>query len=274
MLSAGNLPAARRVAERLDQARPGNPRVLTLLGRIWLAWPVFGRWKADSLFTRAGELDPDNPEPFYYLGLVGIALRGDDGEWVSRRGLTRVLAIDPLYRDAWARWLALYRGPGERREGVAARARHAGQPAPDLWRSQLLVELGEHAAAESLLAGLAARTPDDPAPRALLAQSLYETGRDTEAAPVYEAALERAGADTGSALWRQVRSAASPGERPKSGATSRIGAISTASVCFPTDSPTWGQARPTNSPASARRSGGRESPSRPSGSAWATTRIS
>jgi tetratricopeptide (TPR) repeat protein len=193
--------------------------VLTLLGRIWLAWPVFGRFKAESLFTRAGDLDPDDPEPFYYLGLTGIALRGDDGEWVARRGLTRALAIDPQYRDAWARWLALYRGPTERREAVVALARHAGVPAPDLWRSQLLVELGEHAEAESLLLGLAARAPDDPAPRALLAQSLYETGRDAAAAPVYTAALSRAEADTGGVLWHQLRSAASPGERTTYGRT-------------------------------------------------------
>lgn len=197
--------------------------MLTLLGRIWLAWPVFGRWQADGFLTRAGALDPGNPEPFYYLGLVGIALRGDDGEWVARRGLTRVLAIEPLYRDAWSRWLTLYRGPEERREAVAALARHAGDPAPDLWRSQLLIELGAHAEAESLLTGLAARAPDDPAPRALLAQSLYETGRDAEAAPVYEAALTRAEADTSDVLWRQMRSAASPGERETYGRTPREG---------------------------------------------------
>ena len=184
---------------------------------------MFGRWKADSILTRAGALEPDNPEPFYYLGLVGIALHGDDGEWVARRNLTRVLAIDPQYRDAWSRWLALYRGPEERREAVTALARHAGQPAPDIWRSQLLIELGVHAEAESLLTGLAVRAPDDPAPRALLAQSLYETGRDAEAAPVYAAALERAEADTGGMLWRQVRSAASPGERATYGRTSPEG---------------------------------------------------
>ena len=197
--------------------------MLTILGRIWLGWPVYGRWQADSLLTQAGELDPDNPEPFYYLGLVGIALRGDDGEWVARRGLTRVLAIEPLYRDAWSRWLTLYRGPGERREAVAALARHAGDPAPDLWRSQLLIELAEHAEAEALLAGLVLGSPGDPAPRALLAQSLYETGRDVEAAPIYEAALARAEADTGDVLWRQVRSAASPGERERYGRTPPAG---------------------------------------------------
>jgi hypothetical protein len=49
--------------------------------------------------------------------------------------------------------------------------------------------------------------------RALLAQLLYETGRDSEAEPVYAAAIASAAADTGSYLWRQVRSIASPEER-------------------------------------------------------------
>jgi tetratricopeptide (TPR) repeat protein len=178
-----------------------------------LAWPVYGRWQADSLFTRAGALDPDDPEPFYYLGLVGIALRGDDGEWVARRGLTRVLAIEPEYRDAWALWSGLYRGEAERRAGVAALARHAGEGAPDLWRSQLLIESEDYDAARPILDSLITRSPSDPAPRALLAQLLYEQGLEGEAEPVYRAALERAAADTGEVLWRQVRATASPGER-------------------------------------------------------------
>jgi tetratricopeptide (TPR) repeat protein len=210
---AGRLPEARRLAERLSYARPQDPRALTLLGRVMLAWPVFGRWKADSLFTRAGALDPENPEPFYYLGLVGIALRGDDGEWVARRGLSRVLALAPAYRDAWTLWSGLYRADVERRAGVAALARHAGEPAPDLWRSQLLIELRTYDEARPILDALIARAPDDPAPRALLAQALFEMGRDRDASAVYAAALARAAADTGAVLWRQVRSIASPAER-------------------------------------------------------------
>lgn len=178
-----------------------------------LAWPVYGRWQADSLLTRAGELDPDDPESFYYLGLTGLALRGDDGEWVARRGLTRVLALEPRYRDAWALWSGLYRGDDERRTAVAALQRHAGQWPADLWRSQLLIELGEYDTARPLLDSLVERAPEDPAPRALLAQLLYEMGLDAAAAPVYGAALERAATDTGDVLWRQVRSTASPAER-------------------------------------------------------------
>ena len=209
--------------ERIDRERPGDPAVLTLLGRIWLAWPVFGRWQADSILSRAGALAPNDPEPFYYLGLVGVALRGDDGEWIARRGLARVLALDPRYRDAWPLWLTLYRGPAERREAVAALERHAGEAAGDLWRAQLLIELEAYGDARRVLEALVARSPADPAPRALLAQSLYEEGEDSAAAPVYEAALVRAVADTGGVLWRQVRATASPGERETFAGTAPAG---------------------------------------------------
>jgi hypothetical protein len=178
-----------------------------------LAWPVYGRWQADSLLTRAGALDPDDPEPFYYLGLTGLALRGDDGEWVARRGLTRLLALEPEYRDTWTLWSGLYRGDEERRAGIAALERHAGGRSPDLWRSQLLIEQGAYDAARPLLDSLVERWPEDPAPRALFAQLLYEMGLDAAAEPVYRAALDRATADTGDVVWRQVRSIASPAER-------------------------------------------------------------
>ena len=213
MLRAGDLPAARRAAERLDRERPDDPRVLILRGRVMLAWPVIGRWQAETLLTRAGELAPGDPEPFFYLGLVGIALRGDDGEWIARRGFTRVLALDPHYRDTWPQWSGLYRGDAERRAGVAALALHAGDPAADLWRAQLLVELADYDAARPVLEQLIARSPADPAPRALLAQLLFEMGLDADGATVYDAALACAAADTGAVLWRQVRATASPGER-------------------------------------------------------------
>jgi hypothetical protein len=174
---------------------------------------VFGRWQADSILTRAGALDPGNPEPFYYLGQVGLKLRGDDGEMIARRGLERVLALNPEYRDAWTLWTTLYRGSAERTAAVEALARHAGDPTADLWRAELLVELGRHAEAEPLLAARARALPGDPAPRAWLARSRFEQGHAREAAAMYEEAMTRAEADTGEVLWRQVRSIASPEER-------------------------------------------------------------
>jgi len=226
LLAAGDLAAARRVAEWLDRARPDDPRILTLLGRIHLAWPTVGRFKAESLLTRAAALDTANPEPCYYLGLVGIALRGDDGEMIARRGLTRVLELEPLYRDAWALWRGLYRGAAELRRGAAALSRHAGEAAPDIWRSQLLIELEDYSQAEPILTSLIARDPEDPLARALLAQLLYESGRDAEAEPAYSAAIARVAADTGSYLWRQVRSIASPDERAAWERTDPVGRAS------------------------------------------------
>lgn len=192
---------------------PDDAAALTVLGRVWLAWPVFGRFHADSILARACALAPRDPEPFYYRGLVGLRLGGDDGEAMARHALVRVLTLDPHYRDAWALWSTLYRADAERREMVAALRRHAGDHAADLWRAGLLVELREYDAAAPFLDSLIDRTPDDPAPRAWLARALYEQGRDAEAAPVYRAAIARADADTGDVLWHQVRSIASPAER-------------------------------------------------------------
>src|SRR3954471_23995783 len=115
LLAVGRLPEARRIAERLPDRNPRDPRGLRVLGRIHLVWPVIGRYAAESLFARAADLSPGDPEPLYYLGLVGLALGGDDGEQIARRGLVPVLAIDPEYRDAWTRWLTIYRGGAERR---------------------------------------------------------------------------------------------------------------------------------------------------------------
>jgi tetratricopeptide (TPR) repeat protein len=216
LLTAGNLAEARRLAERLQNLRPRDPRVLMLLGRIYLVWPVVGRYRADTLFRRAAQLDPGNPEPLYYQGQVGLALGADDGEEVARRGFLAVLAIDPDYRDSWTLWLGLYRGDGERREGLAALERHSGRSwDADYWRAQLLIELRRYGEASGLLGDVIRRRPDDPGPRAWLARAQFLAGQDAEGAASYRTALDRASADTGQVLWKQVRGAATPVERQR-----------------------------------------------------------
>jgi GWxTD domain-containing protein len=163
--------------------------------------------------VRAGTLAPQDPEPFYYLAQVGLALGGDDGEAIARRGLVRVLALSPDYRDAWALWTTLYRGDRERSEMVDALARHAEPYPADLWRAGLLVELRRYAEAAPLLDSLRAARRDDPVAPALLARASFEQGRDREGERLYGEALARAAADTGNVLWRQVRSTATPEER-------------------------------------------------------------
>lgn len=195
-----------------------------LLGRIRLAWPAFGRYQAESLLTRAAALDSTDPEPCYYLGLVGLRLAGDDGEAIARRGLECAIARDPDYRDAWALWSMLYRGDRDRSRMAETLGRHAGSAALDLRRAALLVELRRYDAAAPLLDSLTREGPDDPAPRAWLARALFEQGRDREAGGIYEEALQRARADTGDVLWHQVRSITTPDEReayPRAGASGR-----------------------------------------------------
>ena len=213
LLAAGQLSPARALTERLARSHPDDPATLTLLGRVWLEWPIFGRYRAESLLARAGALAPQDPEPFYYLGQVGLALGGDDGEAIARQGLLHALALQPDYRDAWAQWTTLYRGRHERSEMVSALARHAGAYPVDLWRADLLLELHHYPEAVALADSLGAVSPGDPVPRALLARAEYEQGNDAAGERAYGEALARAAADTGNTLWRQVRSIASPEER-------------------------------------------------------------
>jgi len=213
LLLAGALQPALRLAEQQARAHPDDPHVLTLLGRIRLAWPAFGRYQADTLLTRAAALDTTDPEPCYYLGLVGLKLAGDDGEAIARRGLGCAIARNPDYRDTWVLWTTLYRGDGDRSEMIESLGRHAGNPPADLRRAVLLVELRRYDEAATVLESLARALPDDPAPLAWLAQALFEQGRDAEASRIYDQALTHAAADTGEVLWHQVRSIATPGER-------------------------------------------------------------
>jgi len=219
LLVAGQLQAARDLAETLQATHPDDPAVLTLLGRIWLAWPVYGRFRAESLLVRASLLDPDNPAPLYYLGQVGLALGGDDGESIARRGLVRVLALNPDYRDAWALWHRLYRSDDERQAALDALSLHHGSWNADYWRAQLLVEQHDNDSAVALLQGLSDRRPRDAGARAWLARALFQAGKDAQGAVAYEAALQRADDDTADVLWRQLRGIATPAERQAYAAT-------------------------------------------------------
>jgi len=219
LLAAGDLRAARRIAERLQDIAPADPRVLILLARIHLEWPVIGRFAAESLLNRAARLAPENPEPFYWLGHVGLRLGGDDGESIARRGLLRVLELNPSYRDAWQLWNRLYAGNEHRRAALRALDRHAGDYEADLRRAQLLVDLGEYAGAGELLVNLAGRRGRDARPVALHARAFFEQGLDEPGWAVYQRAMALAPDDADDAVWSQIRSIATPAEREQWNAT-------------------------------------------------------
>ncbi len=211
-LAEGELHLARSVAERALELAPKDPQALMALGRVHLEWPRIGRFQALDLFRRAARLAPDDPEPGYWIGRTGLALLGDDGEMIARRGLERTLALDPLYRDAWDLWRQLYRSPENRLRMVETLRRHADLPEVGARIAQLLMEAGACRAADSLLARLEDELTDPRWP-AWRAECAFSEGRDTEGWEHYGRALDIAALDTAGVLWAQVTSIARPDER-------------------------------------------------------------
>ncbi len=211
-LESGNLPKARALAEGAVERAPHDPRALIALGRVHLAWPRIGRFKALELFRHAAQHTPEDPEPHYWIGRTGIELLHDDGEAIARRGLERTLALDPLYEDAWELWRRLYRGPDERLRMVELLRPHAEDIEVRGRIALLWLENGECQRADSLLAELEVEAEDARWP-AWRAECAYVVGRDEEGWAHYRRALTLADRDTTGALWAQVASISRPDER-------------------------------------------------------------
>ena len=211
LLVHGRLVEARALLERAVRRDPSDAAALVLLGRVHLAWPTVGRFRAWRLFEEAAHLDPTNPEPRYQQVRVGLALGSADGERLARDAIFKILQIVPDYADIWRVWQRLYEGDGHRRRALGLLARF-DDPASALRRAGLLLEIGDYQAADSLLAAAAWRHPEDPAAFALRAQVAFETGRAADGEWYYWAAVERSAADTADRLWRQIEAIASPEE--------------------------------------------------------------
>ncbi len=211
-LEADQLERARDFADHALELAPRDPEALIVRGRVYLAWPRIGRFPALKLFRQAARLVPADPEPHYWIGRAGLALLGDDGEAIARRGLERALALDPLYRDAWELWRRLYLSPEDRAEMVERFRPHAADPRVEARIAQLWVEIGECGPADSVLATLESES-DDPRWPAWRAECAFVSGRDEEGTVYYERAVTLAAADSTGALWAQVTSIARPDER-------------------------------------------------------------
>lgn len=219
LLTARALPQARAVAERLVARFPRDPRYHTLLGRIWLAWPIVGRYDALAQFRDAARLAPGDPEPLYWQLEVGFYLGSDEGEIMAREALLGIFALDPDYRDAWERFQQVFRNDAIARRADRALARHSDHPAALAHRAELAIALREPRRADSL-ATVLLEQGGPPVPGFLLrSEAAFLDGRDAAGEVWYDSALAHAHRDSTEALWAGAWMIASGAEADRYAAT-------------------------------------------------------
>ena len=219
LLTIGRLDEARSIAEGLVRAHPTDPRARLLLGRVHLAWPVIGRYRALQEFRAAARLASHEPEPLYRQAEVGFYLGSDEGERIARVALLRLFALTPEYEDAWDRFGRLYRDRDAWEAVERALARHGDDRAALLRRAEAAVMLAAYARADSLLAR-AARLAGPSVPVFLWrARAAFEAGRDAAGYGWYDSAMVHADRDATGAMWEAVWMIASPEEVRRHAAT-------------------------------------------------------
>ena len=223
LLVRHELPAARQAAEELVRRHPDDERSHLLLGRVWLDWPVVGRYTALSEFRAAAQLAPADPEPLWWETRVGLRLGDDEGEVLVREAVLRILALDPGYRDAWDLFTSVYHDDGIWARADAALRLHAGAPDVAERRGEIALALGLAARAESLGAqAMAGRGPYVPG-FLLRAEAAFDAGQDDAGYAWYDSAVTHADLDSTGAMWNQVWMIASPAEGARQDSTPPAG---------------------------------------------------
>jgi hypothetical protein len=212
LLVAGELGDARRILERQVRRDRDDVRALTLLGRVHLAWPVIGRWKAWDYLESARKADPGNPEPPYWQIQVGLHLAMEDGQWMIKRGLFDVWRSDPHYRDTWDIADQVYWSNEDRREAAVILAAHGTDPFAALQGARLLADADECEPAAAVLDSLVAAGHENGTLWALRAQCALQGGDGAAGSAYYERALAQSESDSLGLLWRQVAGIAYPEE--------------------------------------------------------------
>jgi hypothetical protein len=205
LLAHHDLTSARPIAEHLVAVHPDDPRAHLLLGRVWYAWPTFGRYQALDEFRTAARLAPRDPEPLYREAKVGEVLMSDEGDRIIRDAVLKIFALDPAYRDCWGLFGQLYHDAGIWRRADAAFATHPEDAIALAHRAEIALALENATDAD-----------------AFAARALARSGHDGEA--WYDSALAYADRDTADALWNQVWMIASPAEVARHDSTGPSGA--------------------------------------------------
>ncbi|HWZ28353.1 MAG TPA: GWxTD domain-containing protein, partial [Gemmatimonadales bacterium] len=212
LLARHELGAARSLAEELVRRHPDDPSIHLLLGRVWLEWPVFGRYNALNEFRAAERLAPQDPEPWYWQTRAGLRLGDDEGEVLVREAVLRILALDPEYRDAWDLFSTVFHDDGIWRRADLALAHHSDDPVVAERRAGIALALDDFPRADSLAATvLAVRTRYVPG-YLLRAEAAFGQGEDSAGFAWYDSAVAHADLDSTGAMWDQVWMIASPAE--------------------------------------------------------------
>lgn len=212
LLATGDVGAALKLAGQLVERRPRDARAHLLLGKVHYARPTIGRYSALEAFRTAARLNGNDPEPWYWQMKVGFYLRSDDGEWIAREALLRLFALDPDYKDSWARFREVYQGAKVARRAERALARHGNDPIALEHRAELLIGLDEPARADSLLAVLTSQIPRSVTTCLMRAEANVLAGRMDAGFAWHDSALARAEEDSTGALWDEAWLIASPDE--------------------------------------------------------------
>jgi len=211
-LKAGAVDAAIDLAQHYVWKNPRDPNGFLELGDAWAAKKPMGGLQALQNYRAARDLEPKDPDPPYRMAQLALRLGGADGERILQESLERVMALDPLYKNAWWEWLLTYRNAGGRADMIKRLRPFAADPTVKARLAQLEIENESYGAADSLLAGAIAADSADPEWLALRAQSALETGDTLIGFAVYQHALDHADRDTTNQLWRQIVGITTPAE--------------------------------------------------------------
>lgn len=211
-LHAGSVDAAIDLAQHYTWNHPKDPEGFLLLGDAWAAKKPMGGLQALQNYRLARDLEPKDPDPPYRMAQLALRLGGADGERILQESLERVMAVDPLYKNAWQMWLLAYRNTDRREAMIKILWPFVSNPVVKGRLAQLEIENESYGTADSLLAGAIAADSTDPQWLALRAQSSLERGDTILGFGTYERALAHADRDTADVLWHQIVGIATPAE--------------------------------------------------------------
>ena len=211
-LESGDSARALDLAEKYMFGHQRDSRGFLLVGDLYASRLPRGLFRAVQAYRNAYRADPHNPEPFYKLAQVGLAVRGSNGEALVTEGLEKALSIDPLYGDAWEQWLTVYRSAGRREEMIGTLLPHDTLVAVRAMIAQLLIEEERYQEADSMVATVLATDSTNVEWLALRAQGALEAGDLAPGLQDYNRALSNAEHDSTDALWKQVVGIATPDE--------------------------------------------------------------